>query len=30
MINFNKTQIDGDYIIQPKVFGDEKGDEHAI
>ena len=22
--NFNKTKIDGVYIIEPKVFGDEQ------
>ena len=30
MSNFNKTKIDGVYIIEPKVFGDEKEDEYAI
>ena len=30
MSNFNKTKIDGDYMIEPKVVGDEKGDEYAI
>ena len=23
--NFNKTEIDGVYIIEPKVFGDNRG-----
>jgi dTDP-4-dehydrorhamnose 3,5-epimerase-like enzyme len=30
MRNFNKTKIDGEYMIEPKVFGDKKGDEYAI
>lgn len=25
MDNFNKTSIDGVYIIEPKVFGDNRG-----
>jgi dTDP-4-dehydrorhamnose 3,5-epimerase len=23
--NFNETQIDGVYIIEPKIFGDKRG-----
>jgi len=32
MSDFNKTKIDGTYIIEPKVFGDKKGvdDEYGI
>ena len=29
MINFNKTEVYGDYIIELKVFGDEKGSKYA-
>ena len=25
MFNFNKTEIEGVYVIEPKVFGDERG-----
>jgi len=32
MSDFNRTKIDGAYIIEFKVFGDEKGvgDEYGI
>lgn len=30
MINFNKTKIDKDNVIEPKVFGEKKGDKYAI
>ena len=32
MSDFNKTELDGDYIIKPKVLGYEKGveDEYGI
>lgn len=30
MTNFNKTQIDGDYMIEPRVLGYEKEDKYAI
>jgi len=30
MTNSNKTKIDGAYIIEHKVFDDEKEDKYAI